>query len=147
MTGPHDDDEILFVEREAMKARRNLIGGDDRDVHGAGFQIGKCVAPGLRRRALAMLRQQLADADFEVLALILGNPARSEDRRDGGNAVRRAERETAARRCRLKRLGHRNHASHPGKYLGNRCCQFHRAGRRDHAFRRPDEKRIVEHSP
>ena len=46
MSGAHRDDEVFFVKRSVMEARRDVVEGDDRDVHGARLQVGECNAPG-----------------------------------------------------------------------------------------------------
>ena len=42
----HGDHEILLVEGAGMKARRDVVGGDDGDVQRARLQLGESRAPG-----------------------------------------------------------------------------------------------------
>jgi hypothetical protein len=41
MSGAHGDDEVLFVEGSPVEARRDVVGGDDRDVYRARLQVGE----------------------------------------------------------------------------------------------------------
>ena len=46
MASTHRDDEILFIEASRKEARRDVVGGNDRDVHRARLQLGESGAPG-----------------------------------------------------------------------------------------------------
>ena len=76
MSGAHRDDEVLLVEGACMEARRNVVGGNDRDVHRARLQIGEGGAPRALGGRFPRRGQQLTNADVDA-GRRLRSPARS----------------------------------------------------------------------
>ena len=126
-----------------MEARRDVVEGDDGDVHRARLQIGEGEAPGALGRRFPRRRKQLTHADVDAGRALaqLGEQRRQEHGRD---AVRRADREPARGPGRIERLGGRDDASHPRQHVRDRGGQFRRARGRHDALGRSQEQRIVE---
>ena len=62
----HRDDEILFVEGLLVEAHRDVVGGNDRDIHRAPLQFGKGGPPGALGRRLPLRWKQLTHADVDA---------------------------------------------------------------------------------
>ena len=143
MSGAHRDDEIFLVERSPMEARRDVVEGNDRDVHGARLQLGEGDAPGALGRGFPRRRQQLTQADVDAGRALaqLGEQRRQQH---GRSAVGSADREPARGRGWIERRGGRDDAPRARQNVGDRAGQFRRARRRHDALGRSQEQRIVE---
>src|SRR6185295_3009382 len=83
MSAAHGDHEILFVDAALTKSCRNMVRGDDRDIHGARLQLVEGGAPDALRRRLPWRWKQLTHADVYTGGRLsqFGEKRRQEHRR------------------------------------------------------------------
>lgn len=87
MPGTHGNHEILLIETPLFETRRDVIGGNESNIHATGLEISKGGAPDASRRG-----QNLAHADIHGRRALfqLGEQRRQHD---ACNPVRRPDRE------------------------------------------------------